>query len=161
VVTGVLDGWLATLFDPQHLDDTVAALAAAQEPDPVRHTRTEDARRRVLEADGKLAKYRSALEAGADPVLVAGWIREVQADRERAERVLREVSPPQSLTREEVAAFVASLGNVAARLADASPEVKAAVYQEVGVTVTMHPDGRIVVEARPKGGLSGGVGGGT
>ncbi len=31
---------------------------------------------------------RSALEAGADPVVVAGWIKEVEADRLHAEREL-------------------------------------------------------------------------
>ncbi len=38
------------------------------------------------ECDAKLAGYRAALEAGADPTLVAGWIAETQAERRLAEQ---------------------------------------------------------------------------
>ena len=45
-------------------------------------------------------------------------------------------------------------------LAGADPADKAAVYEEMGIDVTYHQDGRILVESRPRV-VSVGVGGGT
>ena len=67
-----LDAWLLSVFDPKNLDGAVAALAAAQEPDDGTLARAEAARRAVKDCDARLAKYRDALEAGADPAVVAG-----------------------------------------------------------------------------------------
>jgi hypothetical protein len=42
-------------------------------------------RTRLLAGDAKLARYRAVLDAGADPAVVAGWIVDTQAERQRAE----------------------------------------------------------------------------
>lgn len=68
-----LDAWLAGLFSPDALPQTVRDLHAAQpdEPKP-----DEAAQQEIAECDAKLKQHRAALEAGADPVLVTSWIKE-------------------------------------------------------------------------------------
>ena len=73
-----------------------------------------EVRRQVTEADRKLARHRAALEAGADPAIVAGWIREVQAAKAEAEAQLRRLSQPPALTwdRDELAEMTRALGDM-------------------------------------------------
>ena len=42
----------------------------------------------VAECDAQLARYRTALDAAADPTVVAAWIAEIQAERRLAEHNL-------------------------------------------------------------------------
>lgn len=79
VVVGPLDRWIAGLFDPDSIEATCAQLADAQGPVVEDVAAAEAARR-------QLAKHRAALEAGADPMVVAGWMAEVQGERLTAER---------------------------------------------------------------------------
>ncbi|WP_307833947.1 zinc ribbon domain-containing protein [Actinoplanes regularis] len=73
-----LDAALAGAFVPDRISDTVAMMAAAQDPDPVEEEPIRQARARLADCDARLTKYRAALDAGADPVVVTGWISEVQ-----------------------------------------------------------------------------------
>jgi len=52
-----------------------------------------------------------------------------------------------ALTAAEVKAIVMRLKDIAAVLANADPELKRSVYDELGVRLTYHPDGEIQVEA--------------
>lgn len=45
--------------------------------------------------DRKIARYRAALDAGADPVLVGGWINQTQAERDAALARARPATPAQ------------------------------------------------------------------
>ncbi len=130
-VTPALDEWLLSVFDPKNLDATVAALSAAQSPD-----------------DGALARA----EAGADPAVVAGWIKEVEGDRLAAERELASTaSTAQPLSEAEIRSLVTSQRRVLRSLARATPEQRAAIYgQTMGLRITYNPaDASIEVEARP------------
>ncbi len=123
-----LDAWLLSVFDPKNLDGAVAALAAAQEPDDGALARAEAALRAVKDCDARLKKYRSTLEAGADPAVVAGWIKEVEADRLHAERELAlTASVAQPLSEAEIRALVTSQLKVLRSLANATPEQRAAI----------------------------------
>jgi hypothetical protein len=148
-----LDAWLLSVFDPKNLDGAVAALAAAQEPDDAAAARAEAARRGVKDCDTRLAKYRSALEAGADPAVVASWIKEVEADRLHAERELASTaSVAQPLSEADIRALVTSQRNVLRSLAKATPEQRAAIYgQTMSLRITYHPDEpeSVLVEVRP------------
>lgn len=64
------------------------------------------------------------------------------------------------LTTADVKALVASLKDIVATLADADPSDKAAVYRELGISLTYNNDGRVLVEARPRV-VNVRVGGGT
>ncbi|WP_123809680.1 hypothetical protein [Micromonospora globispora] len=43
------------------------------------------ARATIADCDAKLERYRAALDAGADPAVVIGWIVQTQAERTRVE----------------------------------------------------------------------------
>lgn len=75
-----LDVWLATSFDPGRLAIALAELDA----EPAVDTAAEAARRELAECDRILARHRAALEAGADPLMVAEWTRDVRRRREAA-----------------------------------------------------------------------------
>jgi site-specific DNA recombinase len=80
-----VDTWLATIFEPDRIEQSLTALEQTQDiPDPP----LEAARQSIKNCDRKLARYRAALEAGADPMTVASWTREVQAQRTAAEATL-------------------------------------------------------------------------
>lgn len=159
-----LDEWIARLFNPANLDETCAALAAAEggatEAD---HARIEAAKRKLADCDDRLAKYRKALDDGVDAVVVGEWIREVQADRLRAEREIALAQPSGTFTKKQIRELVAELGDIASVLADADPKLKAQVYEELGITVTYDPCRRVAkLESRPsKPWATVSVGGGT
>jgi site-specific DNA recombinase len=143
-----LDEWLSRKFDPIALPSTVRELEAAQpgEPRP-----DEAAQRDIADCDAKLRQHRAALEAGADPVIVTGWMKEVQARRAAAEARLRKPAGQRRMTREEIANFVTTLGNLIQVLEDADPADKAEVYSRLGLTLTYHPEERrVLAEMRSK-----------
>ncbi len=151
-LTPALDAWLLSVFDPKNLDAAVAAPAAAQFPDDNLIARAEASRRAVADCDTRLAKYRSALQAGADPAVVAAWIKEVEADRLHAERELASiVAPAQLPSEDEIRALVTSQRRVLRSLDKATPEQRATINgQTMGLQMTYHPeDASVEIEARP------------
>lgn len=83
------------------------------EPNPL-------ARGRLAACDRKLARHRAALEAGADPTVVTGWIAEVEAERRR---VLTTLERPDEgsgrMTRDQIAALVQQVGEIIDALREA------------------------------------------
>jgi len=152
-ITAAVDAWLLSVFDPENLDGAVAALAAAQAPDEASVARAEAARRTMAECDRRLAKLRSALEAedGPPPAVVAGWLREVEAERLAAERELAATKPSSPLSEAEIRALVGSQRRVLQALGNATAEQRAAIYgHTMGLRITYHAErGSLVIEARP------------
>ena len=58
-------------------------------------------------------------------------------------------APSGEITRNEARALVEAVDDVTRAIADASPADKATLYRELGIELTYHPDGRVLVEARP------------
>ena len=58
-------------------------------------------------------------------------------------------SPGGKLTKPQVKALVGALRHIVGVLTDADPADKAAVYRELGISLTYNDDGRVLVEARP------------
>ena len=139
-----LDAWIAELFDETNLDQTCQALAMAGDPDDAAEARAEAARRKIADCDARLAKYRQALDAGADATVVASWMAEVQGDRLRAEQELGAALPGEKLTKEQVRKLVLQLRDIAKVLATADPKLKAEVDAELGVRVTYDPHRRVI-----------------
>jgi hypothetical protein len=100
-----------------------------------------------------------ALEQDANITVVATWIAEVERERKRLERELRGNPVARTLTRGEIKALVRQLKDIVAVLANANPADKRAIYDELGVNLTCHPDGRVQVGAGGRV-LRGRVGGG-
>ena len=82
-------------------------------------------------------------------MVVAAWISEVESERLAAERELSATVPQEKLTKSQVRALVDGLGDVVEVLAQADRADKAAIYNELGITLTYHLGGRVLVEARP------------
>ena len=128
-----LDAWLATLFDPDNLDATCEALAVHQEVDESAVARAEAARWKLADCDDRLAKYRAALDSGADPAIVGAWIAEVRAERDRAEVDIAGAKPAEPMTHAEVKAIVLAMQDMAKVLRRADPKLKAEVYADLGL----------------------------
>lgn len=138
-----LDAWIATLFDDEHLDGTCEALAAVSDLEPEDDEgRVLDVRRQLKECDTKLARYRQLLEQDANITVVATWIAEVEPEHKRLERDLHRKPAARTHTKAEIKALVRQLKDIVAVLTDADPADKRAIYDELGVNLTCHPDGR-------------------
>lgn len=124
-----LDNWLAKVFLPHRLDDTIDLMATAAAPG--QETAAVAAARKVIaDCDTKLATHRAALEAGADPAVVTQWITETQARRARAEAELRASSKGAGarMPRDEIARLVHPIKDLATVLRQAKPQDKAEIY---------------------------------
>jgi len=161
-VTPALDGWLLKHFDPENIDATIATMVAAQAPDDAAVARAEAAPRKILDCDDRLAKYRAALDKGADPEVVAGWMAEVGAERLAAQRELDGTTETAPLTGDEVRALVQLVRKGLIGLAKAPPAQKAAMYATMGLRLTFHPENDTLdIESRPDACTQVRVGGGT
>jgi hypothetical protein len=78
------DAWLAQAFAPHRLNGTRDARAAADH-DEAADAAARAARRTITECDTKLARYRVALDSGADPAVVTAWIAQTQPNGSRPE----------------------------------------------------------------------------
>jgi hypothetical protein len=144
-ITDELDAWLAQLFDPTNLQTTIAAMAACGGADAALEARAEAARRKLEDCDSRLARYRSALDSGADPLVVTAWVAEVQGDRFRAEAELASCAESRPIGVDEVRELIQGLSDVPRALSEADPADKASLYSEIGVSVIYHPEERKVV----------------
>ncbi len=143
-----LDRWLAGLFDDKHIDSTCQALAEASRASTGDdQTRQLELRRRLKECEAKLAKYRAALEHNPNITTVADWIAEVEQQRRAIEHELGRTPTTRRLTKNEVRALVGRLKDITEVLAGADPEDKRAVYAQLGVNLTYHPDGTVLAKA--------------
>ncbi len=141
-VLAPLDDWLAGLFAPHRVRDTLRALCDAQEatPDPA----ADEIERKLDDCDAKLASYRAALDAGAEPAVVAAWIAEVQAERAAFERRRKPQARQERLNEQEIAAMVDALGGIGAALEAADLHDKADLYRKLGLGLLDQPHQRVV-----------------
>jgi hypothetical protein len=135
----VLAPHMATLFEPHRIQQTVTTLCDAQ-PDLDTNPAAQATAQVIKECDDKLVRYRTALEAGTDPALVARWIAEVQAQRADALARTRHASGHRRMSRQEIQALLETLGNVRTVLADADPDDKAEVYRRLALQLIYEPD---------------------
>jgi len=162
-ILGPLDGWLAQVFDPANIDETLESLQAASESNTDADVvKAGAARKRLAECDTRLARYPAALDSGTDRAVVSAWIAEVQAERLAAEVELDRATGHNHgrLSRDQLAALVNGLGNLLDVLAKAAREDKAEEYRQLGLRLTYDPARRVVV-ARSDPWAKVSVGGGT
>jgi site-specific DNA recombinase len=149
-VPGV-DKWLTASFRPAALERTVRAMLEAQPTGADRIS--EEARQVITACDAKLRQHRAALEAGADPALIAGWMAETQAERDAAQRRIQPASRRGRLSQADIADLIASVGDLTSVLASADAAAKAEIYRELGLRLTYSPQGpqgrTVQVEAKP------------
>ena len=139
-----VDGWLTSEFAPHRLRQTIADLVAAQDQGAIRPDDHGGTAEKIAACDHKLAQYRAALDAGASPVTVAGWIAETEAERARHEMSLRQSATRARMSEEEIEAMISRLGGLAVTLHDADPDDKSEVYQQLGLRLTYQPGRQVV-----------------
>ncbi|GAA1194361.1 recombinase family protein [Pseudonocardia alaniniphila] len=140
-VLGPLDEWLADVFDPMRMDESLNALADCQpDADPA----LDAAKLELAACDRKLATHRAALEAGADPEMVAAWSNEVRGQREAIQARLghQQRAQHRRLSREEIGLLVEAFGGLLAVLRAADPASKTEVYRQLGLSVTYRHEDR-------------------
>jgi site-specific DNA recombinase len=104
----------------------------------------------VADCDAKLDRYRAALDAGADPAVVAQWIAETQTERQRAqarqqaEAASSSAASVNDLTADDVLAMIEELGDMVVVLGEADPEHKQQVYRDLGLRLTYLPERQTV-----------------
>ena len=112
-----------------------AALAAHDPDDEAGRLRD-----RIADADARIDRYRAALDAGADPAVVAGWIKEATALRRAALARLGLVGEvPQRMSEDQVAAIVEALGGLLGLLKQAEKQDRAEIYSRLGLRMTYRP----------------------
>jgi hypothetical protein len=107
-----LDAWLARKFEPRYLTATIEELAAAVatlERAPA--TGYDDVKAKIAGCDRKLAQYRAALDAGADPASLVGWITETEAEKARLQALDRPAAPRPAMTMQEMTSTVNALAS--------------------------------------------------
>jgi site-specific DNA recombinase len=147
-----LDDWLANVFSPGHIEQSLAVLEAAQ---PDIESGLDEVRRALTVCDRKLARHRAALEAGADPALVATWSREVQREQEALKAKLpttgHGAARNRRMSSQEIKELVDALGGLLNALRTADPADKLEVYRQLGVKLTYSHEKRVVMaETRPE-----------
>ncbi|HMD25603.1 MAG TPA: zinc ribbon domain-containing protein [Streptosporangiaceae bacterium] len=153
-VLGQVDDWLAEMFAPANIDATLDVLAgqAAQLEDPATRDKTEAARARIAEYDAQISRYRASLDAGGDPAVIGPWIAETQARKVTAQAEIRTATGRRQMSRDDIAAIVAALADLAQAVREADPADKADTYAQLNLTLTYQP-GQRLVEATVKPGL--------
>ena len=149
------------VFNPSNIEATCAAIVRAVETSLPEHS--SNPLETIAECDRKLTRYRELVDAGAEPALVAQWIREVQADREEAQVLLtaQERKPDAALAVGEVREIVQELGGLVGLLGVSDPVLRSRFYEEVGLRGTYDPRTRTVDAVADLGVRTVRVGGGT
>jgi len=135
-----VDRWLAGRLDARTLPQILRELEQANDPSAT-DPQHEQARRDIAACDAKLRQHRAALEAGADPKLVTGWMSEVQAQREAAEARLQHQPERRRMSPAELDQLVTSLRSLGQAVANANLADKIEIYGRLGLTLTYHPTG--------------------
>ena len=141
-VLPAVDDWLSAIFSPHRIDQTIRELARAQEPATRQPGEPAGDTQAVLaDCDERLSRYQAALDAGADPVTVAAWTRQVKA--ERAAAIARDVSHSREagrrFTEEDIRVLVPSLGDLHDVIRDADAVTKARIYDQLELRITYKP----------------------
>jgi site-specific DNA recombinase len=140
-----------TEVDQPDLALACQTLAEAAHPDPEDQSQRDEVRKQITALDRELDGYRAIVRNEPDAAATVGrWIAETAQKRRRLETFLG-VKSTTALTKDDIKTLVARLRDITATLAGADPADKAAVYDEMGIDVTYHPEGRVSVEMSPRG----------
>jgi site-specific DNA recombinase len=132
-----LPGTLRELAEAQHR--AVDVLEDAEE-------RAATLRRTLTDCDTKIKNYRAALDAGGDPVLIAGWIKETTALRNATQAMIGAQRPKSArMTEDQIGEIVEGLGGLLGLLRGADPADRAEVYARIGLRLTYRPGPETVI----------------
>ncbi|MBT8240920.1 MAG: recombinase family protein, partial [Acidimicrobiia bacterium] len=155
-----IDQWLGQLFDTNHIDDTISALANADLND-TNSIEELQARQAIKECDKRIANFEIACGSTEDPETIAGLARRIESarsERHGAEIRLRRATTGRGMTPTEIRDVVQNLTNAIALLTHASPEDRRQVYEAARLEILYdHERNRAQLSVAPR--VSSGVGG--
>jgi DNA invertase Pin-like site-specific DNA recombinase len=125
-----VNGWIGELFHRDNVDRTVGRLIGEQ-PRSSQGSEHGRARDRLADAEAKLRRFQTAIEAGIEPAALVEAINQAQAERAAARAELENTEEPSLLTEAEVYAMVDSLGDVGAALSGGSLDKLAQLYRDL------------------------------
>jgi hypothetical protein len=79
--------------------------------------------------------------------VIGPWIAETQAQRVTAQAEIRSSTGQHRMTRDDIAAMVAALGDLVRVIRDADPADQAELYSQLGLRMTYRPQKRLVEAA--------------
>ncbi|MFI6042615.1 recombinase family protein [Nocardia sp. NPDC051321] len=160
VIVDPLNGWLSTLFDRKHRNQTIATLLESQETDDTDAVRAL-LRRRITDADTKLQRHLAAIEAGVDPAAFVTSMNAAQAEKAAARAELDAIPKPIRLTETEMHKLIESAGDIRAVLTAGAPEDKQLLYEALNIQVRYQHRQQLAVVSASLPGFSTGVRRGT
>jgi DNA invertase Pin-like site-specific DNA recombinase len=122
-IVELVDPWIRRAFSTANLRTTLQAMADAQHDDTDQH-RVTAARKKIAACQTKLDRYRAALDAGTDPVLIQQWITQVQAEKAVAEADLRQITGRRIVTSDEINTLVDAMSGIAASCGRPTPATR-------------------------------------
>jgi site-specific DNA recombinase len=127
-------------------DDTIDALQAASNYQDGITEQLHTAEQAIADAKLQLARYRAALDAGADPTEVTAWINQAIAAKATAETQTARLraTTPALLGPDELRRILAETGSLARTLHHADRELRAQLYARFGIEGLYQPAERIV-----------------
>jgi site-specific DNA recombinase len=147
-VLPALDAWLSKEFASHRVEETIEALAAAEDVTG-HHQVLVQAHTTIRDCESKMVRYRAAIDAGGDLQEITQWINAAKAERLQAEAVLRTMPAPVRMSREDVRAMIGQFASLAAVIGSADPADKAEIYQGLNLILTYQPTTQTVrAEAR-------------
>ena len=145
-----LDSWLDLLFSPARRLKTVDLLREARGSTGPKGRR-ESLKKKLQTCEVKIGRYREALEAGADPTMVAQWTSEVVAERARLGIALQQLEPANELSKKELLQVVEQMGSLSRALKKAEPRDRADLYLQLGLHLCYEQENRLVrADIRPE-----------
>ncbi len=138
-IRDAVNSWIGELFARENVDNTVAALLDSQQPTGGQPSARDATKKRLSEAEARLHRFQTAIEAGVDPAALVDAINAAQATRAAARAEVENAPAPNTLSAAEVYAMIDALGDVDEALSGARPESLVTLYQAVGLQVRYEP----------------------
>ncbi len=138
VILPKVDRWLCKAFAPHCIAQAIDTMYADQLDDG-HDAKAEVIKAKLAQVEAKMARYRAAVEAGGDLEEISKWITEAKAERLKLEAELRTRTGRRKPSREEITAVISKIGDVAQAVRQAPADLKAPVYQRLGLQLTYLP----------------------
>jgi Recombinase len=138
-----VNSWIAGLFDPSHIHETIDLITAAQDNE-TDDSAADAAKAAIADANERIARYKAAIDANGDPAEIGAWITEAKARRVQAEAELRRTTSKARVTRQQIEELINMTTDVAATLHNAEPAQIADAYRKLGVRLTYDPAGPLI-----------------
>jgi site-specific DNA recombinase len=149
-IADAVDRFLHDELSERTLTTTLRRLANAQHRHATAEqdadTAADELRRTIEDCDAKVGRYRAALDAGGDPALITGWIKETTAIRNAAQARLGLVpGKPARMSDDQIAKITEALGGLLGLLNQAEPRDRAEIYARVGLKMIYQPGAETVL----------------